>query len=158
MLAHQFGEQRVDVVDRRRHGEARTDLTTHRETREVPRRVLAEIAHSPIHTRCIGTEMGRQQTNVFGHHRHHVTEPTRCGHVVAPERRHEIAEQPRTTQAAPTHDHTVTSGGLHHAQCIVGGPDVAVAEHGNRRDRLLQRGDGFPTRLTRVVLFGRACM
>ena len=40
----------------------------------------------------------------------------------------QVAEQPRPPQAAAADDHAVAAGLAHHAQRVVGLPDVAVAE------------------------------
>ena len=68
------------------------------------------------------------------------------------ERRGEVAEQPRATEASATDDDAVAAGLGDHAQRVVGGPDVAVAEHRHGRDRLLELGDGRPVGLAGVEL------
>ncbi len=64
----------------------------------------------------------------------------------------QIAEEPRTTQAAATDHHAVASGLPHHPKRVLGLPDVAVAQHRDGGDDLLQAGDGLPARLAVVEL------
>ena len=60
-------------------------------------------------------------------------------------------EQPRPTQAAPSHHHAVGAGLAHHGQRIRRGPDVAVAQH-RQRHRLLEPGHRRPVGPARVEL------
>ena len=68
----------------------------------------------------------------------------------------EITEEPWSAEAATADHHTVATGGAHHAQRIVGFPDVAVAEDGDRRDGVLEFRDATPVGVPRVELVRRA--
>ena len=68
----------------------------------------------------------------------------------------EIAEQPRPAEAAAADDDAVAAGLPHHAQRVPGLPDVAVAEHRDRVDGLLELGDRVPVGLAVVELGGGA--
>src|SRR5699024_2104749 len=63
-----------------------------------------------------------------------------------------VGEQPGTALAAAAHHDAVAAGLLHHLDRVLGGPDVAVAEHGDVGDELLELGDRLPARLAGVVL------
>ena len=76
-----------------------------------------------------------------------------AGDWVAGERGGQVAEEPWAPEAAASDDHPVAAGLGHHAHRVRRLPDVAVAEHGNG-DVLLQRRDGRPVGLPRVVLVG----
>ena len=67
----------------------------------------------------------------------------------------QVGEEPRAAEAAAADDDAVATGFAHHAQRVVGFPDVAVAEHGNV-EGLLERGDGLPVGLAGVALGGGA--
>src|SRR5690606_20730372 len=65
----------------------------------------------------------------------------------------EVAEQPRSAEAAAAHHDAVTAGAFHHRERVVGGPDVAVAEHRYLTgEGLAQLGDGAPRSVARVPL------
>ena len=68
----------------------------------------------------------------------------------------QVAEQPGPAEAAAADDHAVAAGRAHHAQRVVGLPDVAVAEHRDAAHGLLELGDGVPARLAVVELRGGA--
>ena len=86
----------------------------------------------------------------------HDTERRRGADGTAGERVGQLAEEPRSTEAAPADDHAVAAGVPDHRQGVLGPPDVAVAEHGDRRHRRLQLGDGVPVGVTGVELLGGA--
>ena len=71
---------------------------------------------------------------------------------------HQVREQPRPPQTAAPHDDPVAAGLPHHPQRVLGRPDVAVAEHRDLRDVLLQPGDGVPVGGAAVVLGGGAAV
>jgi hypothetical protein len=62
----------------------------------------------------------------------------------------------RAAQAAAADDDAVAAGLGHHAQGVLGGPDVAVAEHRDGGEGLLERRDGGPVGPAGVELLGRA--
>jgi hypothetical protein len=62
------------------------------------------------------------------------------------EGRREVAEQPRSTEASSTDDDPVATGFVDHAKCVFCAPDVAVAEHGDARDDVLELLDRGPVR------------
>ena len=68
----------------------------------------------------------------------------------------EVAEQPRPAEAAAADDHAVAAGRAHHRHGVGGLPDVAVAEHRDRRDVGLELADGVPAGVAGVVLLGGA--
>ena len=68
----------------------------------------------------------------------------------------QVTEQPRAPEAAPTDDDAVAAGGRDHGDGVGGLPDVAVAEHGDRRHVRLELGDGLPAGVAGVVLLDRA--
>lgn len=70
----------------------------------------------------------------------------------------QVGEEPGPPQAAASDDHAVAAGLPHHAQRVLGGPDVAVAEDGDLRDVLLEAGDGVPVGGAAVVLGGGAAV
>src|SRR5690606_21271797 len=70
----------------------------------------------------------------------------------------QVREQPRPAQTAAAHDDPVAAGLAHHAQRVLGRPDVAVAEDGDLRDVFLQAGDGVPVGRAAVVLGGGAAV
>ena len=77
---------------------------------------------------------------------HHVGDDTEWPRAapVGREDGDEIAEQPRPAEAAAPDDHPVATGGPHHRHGVRGLPDVAVAEHRDRRDVRLELADGVP--------------
>src|SRR5690606_39845192 len=60
--------------------------------------------------------------------------------------------QPGASLAAAAHHHSVAAGLVHHLQSVLGGPDVAVAEHGDVGDQLLELGDRLPAGGAGIVL------
>jgi hypothetical protein len=113
---------------------------------EVPAHVLAELLAAALLPHVPG-----QQLRVPPHHGADLAESGQGRDLVAGERRGEVAEQPRPTQA-PAADHdAVHAGLLHHPQRVAGLPDVTVAEHRDVdvRDEL---GDRGPVGLAGVAL------
>ena len=68
----------------------------------------------------------------------------------------QVAEEPRSPQATPSHHHAVASGGLDHGQRVGCLPEVAVPQHRYRGDHCLEGGDGLPLGRARVELLGSA--
>ena len=64
----------------------------------------------------------------------------------------QVAEEPRAPLAAAAHHHAVDAGLADHADGVLGGPDIAVAQHRDVRQRLAQPGDGGPVGLAGVEL------
>ncbi len=111
--------------------------------------MLAEGAHSRFFSKPTGEPLRVLE--------HQVGDLSELGRVLgfAPcEDVGQVAEQPRTPQAAAAHHHPVAAGDPHHPQRILCFPDVAVAQDGNRADRRLQRRDGLPARFAGVQLCG----
>ncbi len=100
----------------------------------------------------VGTEPVDQQGGVFVHHVGDLTGPRSLGDRLTLEGGGQLAEQPRSTEAAPTDDHPVAACPAHHCQRVVGFPNVAVAEHGDGGNRFFQSGDGGPVGCAGVEL------
>ena len=86
----------------------------------------------------------------------HLAEPRREGSVCAGQRRRELGEQPRATQAASPDDHAVAAGLGHHPHGVGGLEHVSVAQHRDLGDVFLQPRDVGPVRGARVALGGGA--
>ena len=87
-----------------------------------------------------------------------LAECRRDGGLATGERRRKLGEQPRSAQAAPAYDDSVTPGRGHHGQGVIGVEDVAIAQHRNAGDMLFEQGDLFPVGAARVALRGGAGM
>src|SRR5204863_283840 len=105
----------------------------------VPGGVTAEGAESGVFALVLG-----QQFGVAQHHPGHDAKGRRRRRRAAGEGGAEIGEEPRPAQTAPPHHHPVAARLGHHAHGVGGFPDVAVAQHRNRRHRRLELGDGRP--------------
>ena len=68
----------------------------------------------------------------------------------------QVTEQPRPSLAPPSDDDAVDSGALHHVQCVLGRPYIAVAEYRTIWQRIAQPPDRVPVGLTGIVLPGGA--
>ena len=64
----------------------------------------------------------------------------------------QVAEQPRAALAAAADDDAVHAGLADHPDRVLGGPDVAVAEDRDVRQRLAQPGNGGPVGLAGIEL------
>ena len=120
---------------------------------EVPRGVLAEVAH-----RQILAEMARQEMSMAGHHGTGFAQRRRGRHRPSVEGLDQIAEQPRPAEAATTDDDAVATGLAHHRNCVGRLPDVAVAEHWDLRNGGLQLPDRVPIGRSGIVLLGGSGM
>ncbi len=78
--------------------------------------------------------------------------------VLAAECGHQVGEQPGPPQAAAADHDAVAAGPAHHPQRVVGRPDVAVAQHRDLGDGVLEAGDGLPVGGPAVVLRRRTTM
>src|SRR5690606_2182684 len=103
---------------------------------EVPRDVLADV---PAAAQLVAEELD-EQFRVPAERLRDLAErrldprPVRrrirpAGLPQAAERGREVAEQPRTAEAAAADDDPVAAGLAHHPQRVLRAPDVAVAEH-----------------------------
>ena len=125
----------------------------HREPGQVPARVLAELAHAQGLAEQSAEQVGRGASII----EHDLAETgRRPGYRPAGEGVGQVPEEPRPAEAAPADDHAVAPGGRHHGQGVRRLPQVAVAQHGDRGDGLLQSADGVPVGRARVQLLGRA--
>ncbi len=148
----------IDLVEAGRGRERCARVSADGVTLEVPGDVLADVAASALLVfEELDEQLGMAPEGIGDEAEVRID---RCGRRRAgrPESPREIAEQPRTPEAsAPDHD-AVAAGLVHHPHGVLGRPDVAVAEHRNARDRLLQGGDRRPVRLTRIELGSGARM
>jgi len=64
----------------------------------------------------------------------------------------EFGEQPGAAEAAAADNDSVATGFGHHAQRVVGGEDIAVAQDRDGGDGLLEPGDGGPVGLAGIEL------
>ena len=72
------------------------------------------------------------------HHRADLAQTGWVGDRLAAEGGGQVPEQPGSPEAPPAHDHTVASGGGGHGQGVGRLPEVAVAQHRDGGDRLLE--------------------
>ena len=93
---------------------------------------------------------------MVGHHAGDLAQRRWGGQLPPGEGVGQVAEQPRSAEAAASHDHAVAPGRPHHGQRVARLPDVAVAQHGDGRHHLLQPGDGIPPGRARIELLGGA--
>ena len=127
------------------------ELAAHRVAGEVPAGVLAERLHATDLAAPVDETGG-----VVAHDRRDPPEARRRLHLATGEGVDEVAEEPRSPEAAPTDHHAVAAGLGEHGEGVVRLPDVAVAEDGDRRDVCLEGRDGIPTGRSAVELLGRA--
>src|SRR5690606_845776 len=147
LVGVEAAEQLIDLGEARGLGERRAQLAADRVALEVPGYVLADVAARP---RLVAVEEVDEQLGVTAEGEGDLAEGGFGFGVATAERRREITEQPRAAEAAsPDHD-TVASGLLDHAHGVRGAPDVAVAEHRDARDGLLEGRDGAPVGVARV--------
>ncbi len=92
--------------------------------------MLADVAASA----ALVVEELDEQLGVAAERARHETERGVDGLAVsgarAAEGAREVAEEPRAAEAAATDDDAVAAGLVHHADGVVGRPDVAVAQDG----------------------------
>ena len=119
-------------------------LGSGRESVQVPRDVLADVAHA-----LVLAEVGAQQLAVPADDRCDLAQCGRFHTGTAGEGVGQLGEQPRPAQAAAADDDAVAAGGGHHGQRVVGVEDVAVAEHRNARDVRLSAQRSDPSRRSR---------
>ena len=100
--------------------------------------------------------MLHERLGVGQHHSEHCTQQRGALARAASKAIDQITKQPRLAQTTATNDHTIATGFGNHSQCIVGAPDIAVAQHRDALDLLFQRGDGLPPRARCIVLLGGA--
>ena len=113
-VAVEAGEQVVELDERRHHRQPAAGLGTDRVAGEVPRRVLAEVAHR----RVFRAEVLDEVDGVGRHHVDDVAERRRRWGRAAGEDGEEVAEQPRSAEAAAADDDTVAAGRPHHRQGV----------------------------------------
>ena len=104
---------------------------SHREPGQVPAGVLTELPDPEVLTEGQAEEAG-----VGPHHLDHRAQVRWTLQRPSPEGVGQVSEQPGTTEAAPSHHHSVASGGRHHGQRIGRLPQVAVAQHRDGGDQL----------------------
>ena len=68
--------------------------------------------------------------------------------------RREVGEQPRSSQASPTHHDAIATRCLDHVERVLRRPDIAVTQHRDCGHDLFQCLDGRPVSLTRIPLGG----
>ena len=64
----------------------------------------------------------------------------------------EVSEQPRPTEASAANDDTIAPRFVDHPFGILATPDIAISKDGNIGDFRLQRSNGIPVRVSRIVL------
>jgi hypothetical protein len=64
----------------------------------------------------------------------------------------QVSKQPGPSQATAADHDSVAASRAHHAQRVLGFPDVAIAEHRNRAHRLLELADRMPAGVAVVEL------
>ncbi len=87
----------------------------------------------------------------------HLGESGTVALIVAVECVREVPEEPRPSLTAAADDDAVAAGARHHLQRVLGGEDVAVAEHRDAvAEVVLEPGDRLPVRGPGVEVGGRA--
>ena len=152
------GQGGVETVEQSEHlggggclGQGPSDGGSHRKPGQVPAGVLAELPDPEVLA-----EGGAQQLGVGTHHGGDRAQVGRGLEGTAAEGVGQVAEQPRSAEAAPAHHHPVAPGGLDHGQGVGRLPQIAVAQHGDGGDLSLEGSDGSPVGRPRVELLGRA--
>ena len=121
---------------------------------EVPGHVLAQVLHAPV---LALVELG-EQLGVSAQDPRDVAEAGPDPFGAAGEPGGEVGEQPGPSLAAAADDDAVGARLVHHPQRVLRGPHVAVAEHGDVGDGLLEVRDGAPVRGAGVLLLHGAAV
>src|SRR5690606_11837500 len=148
-----LAERRAQLREGRDHRERAARVPADRVALEVPGHVLAQVAHALA---LVAVEVLDHELAVPVDRGRDLAQPGTHALRTARERGREIGEEPGAALAAAPDDDAVAARLAHHAHGVLGGPDVAVAEHGHARDGLLEAGDRGPVGGARVVLGGRA--
>jgi hypothetical protein len=145
-------QQRVELDERGRHREGLAGRAADRVAGEVPAGVAAEVADGEA---LVAARLD-ERAGVPLHDRDDLADRRRPADRSPGEGVGQVAEQPRPAEA-PAPDHDAVAAGLgHHPQRVVGGPDVAVAEHRHAGQLGLEPGDRRPVGAAAVELLGRA--
>ena len=110
------------------------------ESSGIPTRVFAERQHG----RSFGLKPLHQEVRVLDHHVGDLAKGRTGLDLSAGKGICQVAEEPGSTQAPPSDDHTVASGLFHHAESVLGLPDVPITEHRNGPDQVLELGNSSP--------------
>src|SRR4051795_8473425 len=130
----ELGQQLVQGCEGLDEGQLGTQVLSDTEALEVPGDVLADVAAALE----LVAVVVREQLGVAAHRGRHLGQPRPHTHRTAGERGGEVGEQPGPPQAATADHHAVAPRLPDHLQRVVRAPDVAVAEHGDARDGLLE--------------------
>jgi hypothetical protein len=135
-------EQLVELGERGRHRQRLAGGAADGVAGEVPAGVPAEVAHGEALV-AAGLD---QRAGVPLHDRARPRDRRRppAGRPAKASARSRNSHGP--PEAAAADDDAVAAGLGHHPQGVVGGPDVAVAEHRDAGERLLERRDGRTSR------------
>ena len=143
-------DQLAHLVERLNAIESSTDLVAGGEPLQVPAGVLAKVTYAAGLVHPCAEEFG-----MFDHAIEYLAEIWTGIELFAIEGGGKVTEEPRAAKTAPTNHDAIGTRGAHHAHCIVGLPDVTVAQHRDVQD-LNQPADSVPVRLARIQLCGRA--
>src|SRR5699024_622131 len=130
LVRGQVGEQLREIGKCPHPGQRHPLTGAGRESPQVPGDVLTDIAHPLVLAVVLGQEFA-----VSVHDPTDLAQRRRSRGVTAVEARSEFREQPRPSEAAATDHDARAPGLLPHADRVLGGEDVAVAQDRHVRDR-----------------------
>src|SRR5689334_14636216 len=106
-------EQAIEVGESQHQRQVVAERPTGSEALEIPGHVLAELLAAPLLP-----HVEREQLRVTAHHLADLPQRRKRRDLLAGEGGREVAEQPRSAEAAAAHDDTSSTGLLDHAESI----------------------------------------